>query len=133
MSKSATFKQSIRFQEWVMQVQEFNARPEGMSMTAWCKQKGIAPSTFATRLHKVQDVCLGQVTSDLPVLTSGTDITSPMPTAFVELPIPVTVSNAEPVLKTSAAVITCGKAKIEISDDVSEEFLIKMLGAINHA
>ena len=92
MSKSATLTKDIRFQQWVAQVQAFQSRPSGMSMTAWCKQKGIAPSTFATRLHKVQDVCLSQVTSDLPVLTSGTDITS-IPTAFVELPIPVTVSN----------------------------------------
>lgn len=57
MSKPVSVKKEIRFQQWVQHVREFNARPEGMLMTAWCKEQGISPSTFTTRLRKVQDRC----------------------------------------------------------------------------
>ena len=58
MGKSTSVKREIRFQQWIQQVKEYNERPDGMSMSAWCKTRGIAQSTFATRLQKVQDRCL---------------------------------------------------------------------------
>lgn len=54
MSKSVTLKREVRFKQWVKQ---YNARPENMIMTAWCRQNDISISTFATRLHKVQECC----------------------------------------------------------------------------
>ena len=54
MGKSTSVKREIRFQQWIQQVKEYNERPDGMSMSAWCKTRGIAQSTFATRLQKVQ-------------------------------------------------------------------------------
>ena len=53
MGKSTSVKREIRFQQWIQQVKEYNERPDGMSMSAWCKSRGIAQSTFATRLQKV--------------------------------------------------------------------------------
>ena len=61
MGKSTSVKREIRFQQWIQQVKEYNERPDGMSMSAWCKSRGIAQSTFATRLQKVQDRCLESV------------------------------------------------------------------------
>ncbi len=133
MSKSATLKHSIRFQEWVAQVEEFNARPEGMSMTAWCKQQGMPVSTFVTRMHKVQDAYLCQAQPTLPSISKDTAVVPSIKTAFLEVPIPAVNSSVSIESKSPAAVITCGKAKIEISEEVSEEFLIKMLGALNYA
>ena len=128
MSKSATLKHSIRFQEWVAQVEEFNARPEGMSMTAWCKQQGIAVSTFITRLHKVQDRYLEQTSNNLPLPVASNEKGTVPSTTFVELPV---ISKVEST--SSVAVITCGKARIEITEDVSETFLLKLIGAVCHA
>ena len=51
MGKSTSVKREIRFQQWIQQVKEYNERPDGMSMSAWCKTRGIAQSTFATRLQ----------------------------------------------------------------------------------
>ena len=133
MSKSATLKHSIRFQEWVAQVQEFNARPEGMSMTAWCKQQGMPVSTFMTRMHKVQDAYLCQTETSLPGIIEDTAMVPIAKPAFVELPMPSVNSSAVARSNAPAAVITYGKAKLEINDDVSEAFLIKLLGALSHA
>lgn len=36
MGKSTSVKREIRFQQWIQQVKEYNERPDGMSMSAWC-------------------------------------------------------------------------------------------------
>ena len=115
MGKSTSVKREIRFQQWIQQVKEYNERPDGMSMSAWCKSRGIAQSTFATRLQKVQDRCLESCqisaeSSELSVLSE------PAMPAFVELPV-----------------ISCPNFKIEISESVSEAFLLKLIGVMKHA
>lgn len=118
MSKSAIITRDVRFQQWVEQVKQFNARPSGMSMTSWCRENGISVSTFATRLHKVQDRCIDQ----LELVPSIPD------TSFVEL------SEIKPKLvNTSTASIVCGNARIEINESISDAFLIRLIGAASHA
>lgn len=84
MGKSTSVKREIRFQQWIQQVKEYNERPDGMSMSAWCKSRGIAQSTFATRLQKVQDRCLEscQVSAESSELSV---LSEPAMPAFVEL------------------------------------------------
>ncbi|MEQ2685299.1 hypothetical protein, partial [Agathobacter rectalis] len=115
------------FQQWIQQVKEYNERPDGMSMSAWCKSRGIAQSTFATRLQKVQDRCLESCqisaeSSELSVLSE------PAMPAFVELPVATYSCKDKP-----AAVISCPNFKIEISESVSEAFLLKLIGVMKHA
>lgn len=125
MSKSATVKRDIRFQQWILQVQEFNERPEGMSMTTWCKLHNIPVSTFTTRLHKVQDRCLEKMELT-PVISYGPIRSVPVEPNFVEIP---SIMHAN----SNIATLICGNAKIEVSEDISESFLIKLIGAMNHA
>lgn len=86
MGKSTSVKREIRFQQWIQQVKEYNERPDGMSMSAWCKTRGIAQSTFATRLQKVQDRCLEscQISAESSELSVSSEPAMP---AFVELPV----------------------------------------------
>lgn len=49
MGKSTSVKREIRFQQWIQQVKEYNERPDGMSMSAWCKTRGIAQSNTLTK------------------------------------------------------------------------------------
>jgi len=125
MSKSATLKRDIRFQQWIQQVQEFNNRPKGMSMTTWCKEHDIPLSTFTTRLHKVQDRCLEKIELT-PVISPNHMKIVPADPTFVEIPSVVPAN-------TNTAALICGNVKIEVSEDVSESFLIKLIGAMNHA
>ena len=127
MGKSTSVKREIRFQQWIQQVKEYNERPDGMSMSAWCKTRGIAQSTFATRLQKVEDRCLESCqisaeSSELSVLSE------PAMPAFVELPVATYSCKDKP-----AAVISCPNFKIEISESVSEAFLLKLIGVMKHA
>lgn len=130
MSKSTSVTRELRFQQWVQQVQEFNARPLGMSMAAWCKQQGIAQSTFLTRLHKVQDRCVEnmQLSACHNIFSDISHLPEPVSTSFVELPV-ATYSQET----STTAVISCANFKIELSESVSDSFLSKLIGAINHA
>lgn len=135
MSKAVSVKRELRFQQWVQQVKEYNERPEGMSMSAWCKQNGVAPSTFATRLQKVQDRCLDMALIPNPSGQSSNAVVESSPTSFVEVPSSfagLTSFTAESMSQT-VAVISCRNFRIEISEGVSEAFLIKMIGALNNA
>ena len=118
MSKSAIMTRDVRFQQWVEQVRQFNARPSGMSMTSWCHENGIAVSTFATRLHKVQDKCIDQLEL----------VPAPTATSFIEL------SEIKlRALNTPVACIVCGNARIEINESISDAFLTRLIGAASHA
>ena len=127
MGKSTSVKREIRFQQWIQQVKEYNERPDGMSMSAWCKSRGIAQSTFATRLQKVQDRCLEscQVSAESSELSV---LSEPAMPAFVELPVATCSCEDKP-----AAMISCPNFKIEISESVSEAFLLKLIGVMKHA
>ena len=81
----------------------------------------------ATRLQKVQDRCLESCqisaeSSELSVLSE------PAMPAFVELPVATYSCKDKP-----AAVISCPNFKIEISESVSEAFLLKLIGVMKHA
>lgn len=76
----------------------------------------ISVSTFATRLHKVQDRFLNQ-------LEVGPASSDTIPT-FVDLSEVKLISP-----KQSSATIICGSARIEITEDISEVLLKKLIGA----
>ncbi len=130
MNKSAQLKKELRYQQWLAEVQEYNSRPAGMSVRKWCSLKGIKAPTFYDHLRKVQEYYVDELQQ-----TNTAPLIKPQQTqlpvqSFVELPIPVTESK--PVTHGVASII-CGNARIEISEDISEEFLLKLIGAISHA
>lgn len=108
MSKSTTLKRDIRFQQWVQQVQEFNKRPEGMSMTTWCKLHDIPVSTFTTRLHKVQDCCLEKMELT-PVISPNPMGIIPVEPAFVEMPAIMSANNNTLLLSVAIQKLKCRK------------------------
>lgn len=128
MSKSVTAKREARFRQWVQQVKDFNARPEGMSMAKWCELNGVPISTFSTRLRKVQDRCLEEMESaaSVPATSQQTILPASAPT-FVEIP------SSFPMEESRMVSIACGGFKLDVSEGASESFLIKLIGAMNHA
>ncbi len=125
MSNSATLKKQLRYQQWIEEVKEFNSRPKDMTVREWCALHDIKPPTFYDHLRRVQDFYAGQITvvdtSNVPAVNEPT---------FVELP--PALPESKPVAHGVASII-CGNARIEISEDISEAFLLKLIGAISHA
>ena len=130
MNKSAQLKKELRYQQWFAEVQEYNARPEGMSVKEWCSLKGIKPPTFYDHLRKVQEVYVDELQqSQVSQILVPNQPQLPAQ-SFVELPAPV--PTPKPVTHGVASII-CGNSRIEISEDISEAFLLKLIGAISHA
>lgn len=48
-------KTELRHREWAEQIQE--CQSSGMTVTAWCKEKGISQHTYYSRLNVVRKNC----------------------------------------------------------------------------
>jgi len=55
-SKIQNIKYKVKLNEWALQVKE--QQESGISATAWCKLKGIKPTTYFSRLRKVREAAL---------------------------------------------------------------------------
>ncbi len=125
MSNSATLKKQLRYQQWIEEVKDFNSRPKDMTVREWCALHDIKPPTFYDHLRRVQDFYAGQITAD-----DTPNVPAVSEPNFVELP--PALPELKPVTHGVASII-CGNARIEISEDISEAFLLKLIGAISHA
>lgn len=47
-------KEQVRYAEWARQHEE--QQSSGLSVTEWCKEKGISPSTYYNRLRRMREV-----------------------------------------------------------------------------
>lgn len=126
-SKSIALAKNARHLKWIQEVQDCNNRPEGMSVGQWCNLHGIKYSTYYQHYLKVRDLCVEQMEAQLPAVAATNEVIPLVAAkpAFVELKPPQD-SSSESIL------ISCGKAKIELHEDVSEAFLIKLFGALSH-
>ena len=52
MSTIREVKTELRHREWAEQIQE--CQSSGMTVTAWCKEKGISQHTYYSRLNVVR-------------------------------------------------------------------------------
>ena len=125
MSNSATLKKQLRYQQWIEEVKDFNSRPKDMTVREWCALHDIKPPTFYDHLRRVQDYYAGQIT-----VTDTSNVPAVSEPNFVELS--PTIIEPKPATHGVASII-CGNARIEISEDISEAFLLKLIGAISHA
>lgn len=109
------------------EVKSCKKRPKGMTVHQWCDQNGIKYATYYQHYLKVKDICVDYLEMSTPAVTPITNIT-PInnQNTFVEIKESVVKEHA------STISISCGKAKIELSEDISETFLIKLLGVLSH-
>ena len=86
-------KTELRHREWKEQIQE--CRSSGMTVAAWCKEKGISQCTYYSRLKVVRKELLKraemplQQIVPLSVASSGSSATvsSQMPDSFYHTPV----------------------------------------------
>ncbi|MBQ6462193.1 MAG: hypothetical protein IJJ59_02575 [Pseudobutyrivibrio sp.] len=134
-SKSATLTKQLQYQRWAEEVKACESRPVGMSVARWCRENGIKQPTYYDHLHKVKELCIDiyannsfEESSSTPVVASTTDISVVPAPSFVELPLP-----AEKTVASRQITIHLGKAEIEVSEDISDDFLRRLLGVVSHA
>ena len=113
---------SIRRKNWIRIIQECHNRPSHMTAKQWLKEHGISSKSYYYWQHKLRAEAAGQMELSLPVAMPA-DVT------FAEVPMTTASSTSA---ATNSALIKIGDAEIEISEDISDEFLMRIVKVVRH-
>ena len=119
-SKVAQVTRNLRHQQWLNEIQACNNRPKGMTVNQWCELNNVNLHSYYWHMHTLR-----QMGIDLAE-AAGIDLSEPR-TTFVELTPPTESTLTFP---TSAVTIRIGESVMEISEDVSDEFLARIMNSL---
>ena len=109
----------VRLNQWAADIRDCKARPTNVTVDDWCKSHGITKATYYWRLNAVRKACIESVEARTDAVESSL--------SFVELKPPAPVSScATPVS------VYVGEARIDLPENISDEFLIRILKAVAH-
>ncbi len=120
----------VRRTNWLNIVNQCQSRPSGMSVKQWLAENDIKEKAYYYWLRKFRKEACKQM--QLPEVATKAEVT------FAEVTIPVSAtSSATTSQKTPygspAAVIKCNGLTIELSNDISEGLLSRLLQEVVHA
>ena len=118
----------VRRANWLNIVNQCKERPADVSAKQWLADNGIKEKAYYYWLRKFRKEAYDQM--QVPAVVAPEEI------SFAELPIPMDnppkpmpcTLHSDPV-----AVIRCGSISIEISNDISEVILNRLLQEVAHA
>lgn len=118
MDKNTTaIAKQVRLSQWAADIRDCKSRPTNVTVDDWCKNHGITKATYYWRLNAVRKACIESVETQTNVVDSS-------PT-FVELKPPVPIPAKDALVS-----VHIGDATIEFSENISDEFLIRILKAV---
>ncbi len=114
----------VRLAHWAKIVQASNERPSNQLLKDWLFDNNISKDQFYYWQRKVRTKAYHSISPSI-VNQEATEIT------FAEVSLPV----AKVKLKTihASAVINCGNARIELSEDISDLFLHRIFKEVFNA
>ena len=122
------YQTEFRHREWAEQIQE--CQSSGMTVTAWCKEKGISQHTYYSRLNVVRKELLKraelplQQIVPLSVSQSVTCTTATVQTQCITSGVePEKVELAVP----QKMIVRKDGIEVEMPPDISEELLLTLL------
>ena len=119
----------VKKANWYRIIEECHSRPEGMNAKQWLRENGIAEKAYYYWQRKYRNEILGQ--TRLPLMEPKQEI------SFAEISVPQRTRAVSPVgyfeTNNPAAVIKSKGMVIEISNDISDKLLNKLLEGITDA
>lgn len=119
----------VRKANWYRIIEECQNRPEGMNVKQWLNENGIGEKAYYYWQRKYRNEILEQ--SQLPAIVPKQEI------SFAEISVPQRTMAVSSVgyfeTNTPAAVIKSKGLVIEISNDISDELLNRLLEGITDA
>ena len=117
-------KEQIKMDAWQREMEE--RQSSGLSVKAWCKERGLSQSAYYHRLRKLREsVCeqVGeQVGKDQSVLSCP--VPPPVPATAV---VPIRRADTPLVGFSSGVEIECGGLRIKVSGECPAELICAML------
>lgn len=111
----------VKIEYWLEVIHK--CRASGLTNTEFCKQNNISEKSYYYYLAKIRKMAIEDIpkkNSNLPVDWSSKNKN----TCFEEIPV-----SSLPAAHTDSISIHIGNVDIEMSEDVLEEFLIKLFRA----
>ena len=124
---SLTPKRQVQIQFWLNAIHE--CRASGLTNQAWCEQNNLSIKSYYYWIAKIRKLAIEDIPrksngSSLPCVASQTIRSSDE--IFAEVPVPVAECSAS----DAAAVLHFYDIRIDISENVSTEFLVSVLKAV---
>ena len=119
----------VRRTNWLNIIEQCQQRPENMTVKQWLADNGIKEKSYYYWLRKIRrEVCEQEGLQE---------DTNPSALSFVEIPVKTALDTtpvpAVPAAMTPVAVIRSGRLTLELSNDISESLLCRLLQEVLHA
>jgi len=117
----------MRLKNWEHVVEECNRRPEGVTVKQWLSENGINVKVYYYWLRRVRQAAYDQMKLEQ---SGELAVTSDRRVSYAEITLTGNTSSG-PAMHP-VAVISSGNLSIDISENASEEFLMKLMRAIKY-
>ena len=120
----------VRRANWLTIVNQCQTRPSGTSVREWLAENDIKEKAYYYWLRKFRKEAYNQM--QFPATATTTEV------AFAEVTIPVPIVDPDVTTEnvpdnSPAAVIKCNGLTIELSNNISEGLLSRLLQEVVHA
>lgn len=120
---------TVRRSNWINIIQQCQGRPAGTTAKQWLAENGVSEKSYYYWLRKIRrEVC---EQGCLPELSGPSQI------SFAEVPIKADLdiepAQTVPAAFSPAALIRSGSLTLELSNDISESLLRRLLQEVLHA
>ena len=105
---------NVRRSNWINIIRQCQDRPAGTTAKQWLAENDISEKSYYYWLRKIRR-----------------EVTNPSDLSFVEIPVKTALDTAPvptvPAAMTPVAVIRSGRLTLELSNDISESLLCRLL------
>ena len=120
---------NVRRANWLNIINQCQERPANVTVHQWLKDNDIKEKSYYYWLRKIRrEVCEQEGLQE---------DTNPSALSFVEIPVKTALDTAPvptvPTAMTPVAVIRSGRLTLELSNDISESLLCRLLQEVLHA
>lgn len=114
---------------WINIIRQCQDRPAGTTAKQWLAENDISEKSYYYWLRKIRrEVCEQEGLQE---------VTNPSALSFVEIPVKTALDTTPvptvPAAMTPVAVIRSGRLTLELSNDISESLLCRLLQEVLHA
>ena len=118
--------QDVRLANWKAIIEQCQSRPQDQSAKQWLAANSISEKQYYYWLRKMRSMAFQEMNTSLPAVSSNPDTA---PVTFAEF-------SGHDLLEQrsrAAVIIRTARSTIEISPDVSEKLMVKLVKAVAHA
>lgn len=125
---------TVRRSNWINIIRQCQDRPAGTTAKQWLAENDIAENDISEKSYYYW---LRKIRREVCEQEGLQDVTNPSALSFVKIPVKTALDTTPvptvPAAMTPVAVIRSGRLTLELSNDISESLLCRLLQEVLHA